>query len=281
MQPYIRYNHNTSKNILPNTELILCHIDDNYSSTAPIFNRETIKTEFTAQQDVQKYIGSKFSECLTLKFAFIKSDYSEFSLYDINTISNWLFGNGTEQKLEIFCNETVVSSYYYKGVFTGIERQRVTGTVALICNFENNSSYLYSPETVITTTSESTGHSSVDLDVYCQLPVYPKITFTTTSSANGFNSVTITNNTNQSCIKLSKLLDEVEYTIDTQNAIISNMYGNCKFVDIGWNNISDINWLYLNPGMNIIHTIVQNGICNLKIEYENKIFGGVLNEFSV
>ncbi|MDE5978229.1 MAG: phage tail family protein [Turicibacter sp.] len=281
MQPYIRYNQNTSKNILPNTELILCHIDDSYSSTAPIFNRETIKTEFTAQQDVQKYIGSKFSESLTLKFAFIKSDYSEFSLDDINTISNWLFGNGTEQKLEIFCDETVVSSYYYKGVFTGIERQRAIGTVALLCTFENNSSYLYSPETVITTTSESTGHSSVDLDVYCQLPVYPKITFTTTSSANGFNSVTITNNTNQSRIKLLKLLDGVEYCIDTQNAIISNSYGNCEFIDIGWNNISDISWIYLNPGMNIVHTIVQNGICNLKIEYENKILGGVLNEFSV
>lgn len=282
MKSYITYNQNSSKNILSNTELIICHIDNNYSSTVPIFNRETIKTAFTAQRDIQNSIGSKFSNGLTITFALIKSDNSRFSLHEVNTISTWLSGNGTDQKLEIFCDETEGEpSYFYKGVFTNIQKQRMNGTIALLCTFESNSPYLYSTETTTVTTSEINKSASINLSVNCQLPIYPKITFSTSSSAINFNTINIKNTTNHTQMIISNLLDNVEYTIDLQNSIILNSYGSCNFSDIGWNNISDIHWLSLDNGINHINITVQNGICNLKIEYENKILGGVLNEFSV
>ncbi len=279
---YFRYNEKTSKNILNNIALIVCHIDDNYSSTAPIYSREIIKTDFTTFQDVRSYINSKYADSLTFKFSLVKSDYSEFTLYEINKISDWLFGNNISQKLEIFSDEFEENSFFYRGMFTNIEKQRAIGTIALTCTFENDSSFLYSEACKTITTQDDTKTASIIINnVMCQLPLYPKIKFTTTSTAGEFNSVTIMNNTNSTHMNLQKILDGVEYNIDTKNSIITNSYGVCSFSDIGWNGISDISWMYLNKGLNIIHVTVKNGICNLAIEYENKILGGVINEFSI
>ena len=56
-----------------------------------------------------------------------------------------------------------------------------------------------------------------------------------------------------------------------------------------WKNIEDISWLYLKKGNNDIAIKMYSnddpqvfyGGCDVKIEWEDKILGGVLNEFSV
>lgn len=293
MSLYFLFNGKSSKNIL-NTELILCHMEDSYSSTAPIYNTELITTSLTSQRNTKDYIGSKFiTDGLNLKFALIKSNYTPFSIDEIDIISNWLYDSkGGFKKLEVtsnenedaFWNENInewVSKFYYKGKFIIMDGQRIIGTRALICTFERDSSFLYSLECGTDIIAKGMNRLIVLDNVKCQLPLYPKIIFTTSSASTEFNSVTITNKTNGSKMYLPKILDGIDYIIDTENSLVQNAYGSSDLLDIGWSQVSDISWIYLDKGENDIQIDVKNGECNIKIEYENKILGGVMDEFSV
>lgn len=292
MSLHFLFDEKNSKNIL-DTELIMCHMEDSYSSTTPVFARELIKTEINSHRDIKNYLASKFTDESNLKFALIKANHTPFSVDEIDTISNWLYdSNGGFKKLEItskdgenaYWNENIdewVSKFYYKGKFTIIDGQRIIGTRALICTFERDSSFLYSIEYGTDIITKGMNRLIVLNNVKCQLPLYPKIIFTTSSSSSDFNSVTIVNKTNDSKIYLPKILDGVEYIIDTKNSIIKNSYNICSLQDIGWKQVSDISWIYLDKGINDVQVYVKNGECNIKIEYENKILGGVMDEFSV
>ena len=116
MQTYFRFNNHSTDTILDDSKLIICHMDGDYSSTAPIFNREIIKTDFSHQQDFRRITGTKYSDGLVIKFSLIKQTndcrYEDFTFNEIETISNWLYGNGLAQKFEIYCDEIPDYSYY-------------------------------------------------------------------------------------------------------------------------------------------------------------------------
>ena len=284
MHTYFRFNNNNSMSLLPDVELTICHIDSDYSSTAPIFNRELIKTDFSHQQDYRRIIGSKFTDGLTFKFALIKTSinctHESFTLDEIETVTTWLYGNGISQKLEVVCDEIPEYSYYYKGVFTNIERVRTNGTIAIVCTFETDSPYLYINRSLSFSFSDTRVET---INVRCPSTVYPKITFTPKIEDENVG-LFFENRSNTSYIDFT--LDKEEHsgyriTIDAKNGIISNGYGIIPFSAIGWNNVDSISWMYLINGENTLLLTSPNCSCDFEIEWEDKILGGVLNEFTV
>lgn len=297
MEAYFKFNGNTSLNILPNTKLMIRHMENDYSTSVPIFSRDIIKTDFSQQQDYRRITGSKYNDGFSLKFVLIKDDETDFTFNDINTISNWLYGDGASQKFEVICDETSEESYYYIGIFVQIERIRVSGTVGIQCVFETNSPYLYVNRSVTVDVKKNAIMTYKDINVQSQNFVYPKIKLKPKNISDR-NMVHIqceqlengNYRINNSNFWIDSDSDKKVITVDTKNAIISNdnSGGIENFSVLGWDDVSKISWLKLWKGNNKLGFSINNNndsdttsSCNITVSWEDKILGGVLNEFSV
>ena len=276
---------------------MISHMESDYSTSAPIFSRDIIKTDFSQQQDYRRITGSKYNEGLQFKFVLIKSNETDFEFSEITTISNWLYGNGSSQKFEIVCDETSGIIYYYIGIFTKIERIRVNGTVGIQCVFETDSPYLYTKHSVEVDIVKNSIRVYKNITVQCQSFIYPKIILRN-GDLNDLSIIGISceqylengnyriNTTN---FWINSDSSKKVFNIDAKNAIISDDSGNIKeFSVLGWDEVSKISWLKLWKGENKLGFGINNNndsdttsSCNITIIWEDKILGGVLNEFSV
>lgn len=274
MRPYITYNGISSLEILP-VELVVCNLE--YSEKVYGLKKEYITTTITSENDKEKYLGALHSTPIEFTFSLIKRNGERFNFLEIRALNNWLMKNNFPKKLKLHSKDCD-GIYYYNGVITEVNQIRAGGIIGIECHFKNDSAFMYKDN--ILTFDNKSGIVSFECETdNTESYIYPLITIKPNVTDNKFKIINIDDENNELKIKIQK--DNI-LTVDCENSVIFDFAEvNQSFSDIGWKNISDIYWIKLKNGENNLNLSVTGGTVDIKITYVSKIFGGVLDEFSV
>lgn len=267
---YFEYNGQTADQF--NLVLLKFNQDTNIDSG---LSRESIKGTTTKFRKRANHFGEKYRQSLTLSLTFVKhpdkylhdQDLMHFKRSEINEITKWLTSDGNMHWIRAFQNNEDLydDEIEYLGVFTNIDFQTANGVCGIVCTFECDSPFGYTPERkrkFISTPDSPCNfiikNESAEIADY----VYPKIELYAKSNTN----VSIANSTENKSVIYKGLLEGQVIEIDTRLKKIVDK-SNDTFIGLhllGLNDVASIYWPRFLYGVN---ELVLTGDVELRISY--------------
>ena len=209
----------------------------------------------------------------------MKASRTDFTPEEQRIVETWLTSPKFSSELTIYdCDGNDFMHYY--GKFIGTEWMVSNENfLAVSFTFLVNGSYGYQhyTETYGADPEDPTADWSFEINCHSdelEEWVYPKLTISKVDFDNDV-SFTLTNETDSGNTMTIITARKDDFYIDCQNNILSEESGLVDFADLGWNDVGNIYWLRLKPGINRIN---MSGAVNIKIEYDSpvKYVGGWL-----
>lgn len=257
------YNGKSTKDILSDSELILCTFEGIDSVTG--HQRDEISGETTISRPIANEYGTQYQP-LEIEYGLIKKNHKCFTDEEQRIVERWLTSPKISQKMEILdCKESVVDGFYCGKFISTTWYPTGGGWAGLMFKFKNNTAY---PMKHFEKVYNITGSGSVAVE--CNTDeieeyVYPIITIRQSESQT--STVTITNTTDGSK-KMSVLTRRnLPMIFDCQNCIPKDgtTSGIITYKDLGWEDVGNIYWLRLSPGIN---NLLVNGTSEITISYD-------------
>lgn len=256
------YNGKSTKDIISSSELILASfngLDDVTGSS-----RESIKGEVTAVRMIANEYGIKYSP-LIFEYSLIKMNGEVFTEEEQVIVEKWLTSPKLSQDLKLFDIDTGNVETIYCGKFVSTTWKAVAnGWAGITFSFENNHAYpkrhFENTYTIRAQGNITIGCETDELEEY----IYPVLTIT---EPNETGYITIKNITDNSNTMRIRAYESLPIIFDCRHCIVkdSTSKGIVSYSDLGWNDVGNIYWLRLLPGINNIQVI---GNANITISYD-------------
>ena len=255
------YNGKNTRTILQSSALILCSFDGVDTITGS--SRDNVSGEQTISRQIANEFGTIYSPT-SYSYALIKADGRTITNHEQQIIERWLTSPKKSKDLKIInCEGNIVNTYC--GKFLSTEWIPFeAGWAGVKFTFQNNSAY---PKKHYSETFNISGGGSISLRCdsdETEEYVYPTITLV---EPNETATVSIINTTDNNNTMNIKLYQNMAVIIDCQHCISKYRDTNdiVSFSTLGWQDVGNIYWLRLIPGINELHV---TGNVQIKIEYD-------------
>lgn len=257
------YNGKSTKDILSDSELILCTFEGVNSVTG--HQRDDITGEATISRPIANEYGTQYQP-LEIEYGLIKKNHKSFTDEEQRVVERWLTSPKISQKLETTdCKGSVTDGFYCGKFISTTWYPTGGGWAGLMFKFKNNTAY---PMKHFEKVYNITGSGSITLE--CDTDeieeyIYPIVTIKQSESQT--STVTITNTTDGSK-KMSVLTRRnLPMIFDCQNCIPKDgtTSGIISYKDLGWEDVGNIYWLRLSVGTN---RLLVSGTSEVTISYD-------------
>lgn len=267
------YNGKSTKDILSDSELILCTFEGINSVTG--HQRDDVTGEITISRPSANEYGTQYQP-LEIEYGLIKKNHKCFTDEEQRTIERWLTSPKISQKLEMIdCVGNTIDGFYC-GKFISTTWYPIGGGWAgLMFKFKNNTAY---PMKHFKNTFDITNTGKIVIN--CETDeteeyTYPTVTIVQSSLQNA--TITITNtsdNSNEMTISVRRNLPTI---LDCKNCIPKDetTSGIISYEDLGWEDVGNIYWLRLLPGENNL-SVKGDSKITIEFDYPYKRVGGWL-----
>lgn len=264
------YNGKSTESIILSSRLFLATFDT--LDSAPGITRESLKGETTVSRPIANDYGVT-NTGLSFTYALIKEQGKPFTDDEQRIVERWLTSPKLDLPLKIIDEDEVVGLTYC-GKFTSTEWKSCAGGWSGVdFTFEHNDAY---PKKHYDFVYNIKGTQILDveclsdeLDEY----VYPVINLEVKSDSQKISIKNLTDNSNTMTFTADPELatskvPRLPIKIDCRNCILSDATsgGVIRFKDIGWQDVGNIYWLRLLPGMNQLE--ISGGTVDLSISFD-------------
>ena len=263
------YTNKSTKNILPNTELMLCTLDAISSVTGS--KRQNISGEKTISRPIPNEYGVQYDDT-QFTYSLVKSNGLPITDDEQRMIEKWLISSLYSQELKLFDGEEQNIICTYNGIFLLTDWiPTCNGWAGVTFIFQATTPYPYKHFS-----KQYTVRQVGTLEVNCETDsneyIYPVLKIVEPVERASIKIQNITDNNNSITVNALK---DLPITIDCQNCIVKDFTtdGLISFSDLGWSDIGNIYWLRLLPGVNQIK-ITGNADITIDFDYVYKKVGG-------
>lgn len=265
------YNGKNTRTILQSSALILCTFDAVDTVTGS--SRENVVGEATISRSIANEFGTQYNP-LSFQYALIKENGDIITDNEQRIIERWLTSAKMSKDLQIIdCSGNITCTYC--GKFLSTEWVPMgRGWAGVKFSFQNNSAYPKKHfSKTYTITNSGTISINCESDEYEEY-VYPTLTIV---EPNETANVTIKNVTDNNNTMNIKLYQNMAIIIDCLHCISKYRDTNdiVSFSTLGWQDVGNIYWLRLKPGINELQ-IIGNVQITINYDYPYKRIGGWL-----
>lgn len=263
------YMNKSTKNILPQTELMLCTLESVTSVTG--VKRQSVSGEKTISNPTPNEYGTQ-SENTQFIYTLVKSNGLPITDDEQHIIEKWLTSSQYSQKLQLFEDRETNIICTYNGIFLETDWiPMCNGWVGVTFTFQSTTPYPYKHFSKQYTVRQS-GTLEINCDTDSNEYIYPVLKIVEPVERASIKIQSITDNNNAITVNALK---DLPITIDCQNCIVKDFTtdGLISFSDLGWSDIGNIYWLRLLPGRNQIK-VTGNADITIDFDYVYKKVGG-------
>ena len=236
-----------STNTILEDRLVLASFSDTSESIG--HERSSIAGETTITRQIQNEYGTTYSNP-TYEYTLIKENGDPFEEWEQVRVERWLSSPKYSGRLRLLdCHEGIINTIYFGKFIKTSWLSTAGGYAGVTVTFEAATPYPFREEVV--KFEHSSGEAGIvkvpcnsdELEEY----IYPTLTI---YAPNGTSTVTVKNDTDDGHSFTLKAPDKTLITIDCEHCILSGDNGtDIDFSDVGWDNIGNIYWLRLIPGV--------------------------------
>lgn len=257
------YNNNSTQNILNDSELMLCTFDGIESVTG--HQRDDITGEMTISRPIANEYGTQY-QTLEVEYGLIKKNYKCFTQEEQRIVEAWLTSPKFSQKLELIDCKGKSLEYFYYGKFLSTQWiPHDEGYAGVMFKFKNNTAY---PTKRFNQMFNMNPSESIEINCKSdELNEYTYPIITISQNEKPIENIIISNISDMSKTVTISARRNLPIILDCKHCIPKDgtTSGIISYNDLGWEDVGNIYWMRLTPGINVIK---NDGTTSIQLKFE-------------